>query len=102
MGADNCTIKGPDSFLLSDGCKLQDVTTNRLFPFSSWCEHPGMVARARDMKGGVPSLPLLCELAPRCPQSVMEGRLAQTCCSGNRFSQKLGPWGGKIDGVAAV
>eukprot|EP00928_Gymnodinium_smaydae_P083343 TRINITY_DN6657_c1_g1_i1.p1 TRINITY_DN6657_c1_g1~~TRINITY_DN6657_c1_g1_i1.p1 ORF type:complete len:398 (+),score=74.26 TRINITY_DN6657_c1_g1_i1:75-1268(+) len=97
-----CHAKGPDSFSLSNGCELKDNATQRLLPFSAWCEHAGMVAKARDIpKGGVPTLPLQCELAPRCPESVLgTSRLEQSCCAGNEYSHTLGEWGGKTGEAA--
>lgn len=86
-----CRQQGADSMLLSDGCSdLPSALPTSAK--SALCLHPGLVAMKDQMATAWDSS--TCELAPRCPESVLdETRLDQTCCTGNRLSNPLTEWG---------
>jgi hypothetical protein len=91
-----CETRGVDSVLLDDGCVLLNSLIGGRSGMSSLCGHPGM--QAIDPKGREQQFPPPCELAPKCPESVLGNtRLEQSCCDGNEYSHPLTAWGREHD-----
>jgi len=91
----DCQQQGTDSYLLSDNC-IGLRGGQAATPLSSFCGHTGLIAQVADDGDAVPVLPIPCELAPLCPNSVIhpsrtEGRdrLDQSCCTGNPDSHYI-------------
>mmetsp|Transcript_92985 Transcript_92985/g.165358 ORF Transcript_92985/g.165358 Transcript_92985/m.165358 type:complete len:398 (-) Transcript_92985:194-1387(-) len=79
-----CTRKGEDSIQLLDDC--EELTRRQTA--SALCGHAGFeaVGTVFDSLG---TYPLDCELAPRCPASVLPSRLQESCCEGNLWSRQM-------------
>jgi len=91
-----CTRVGADTVTLSDGCKARDTGA---VTDSALCGHPGMIA-SRVVSSG--DFAVVCQLAPRCPESVLGGtRLDQSCCNGNLYSHPISE-AGKTTGATAL
>lgn len=91
-----CLSESEDSVLLSDGCDVRDPRTNLPMPMNVWCSHTGTVAQSIGFTTGslALELPLDCELAPMCPESVLaDSRLAQSCCYGSEHSHPYEEYG---------
>lgn len=71
----NCQQTGSDSAALLDRCADAVGTT----PDSAFCGHPGLVNAALET---TPDHILKCEVAPRCPASVLATNLEESCCLG--------------------
>ncbi|CAJ1363907.1 unnamed protein product [Effrenium voratum] len=92
-----CKLAGEDSVQLLDNC---DDVTSQLTP-SSFCGHTGFTATS-SIYDALGDLPVDCELAPRCPASVLETtRLEQSCCFGTPWSMKLDSLGQELDQSAS-
>lgn len=91
-----CGRWGSDSLALSNDCKLLDDMLPGQKPYDSLCGHPGMRAKKPIM--GVPIAHHEdCELAPKCPSSVLDkARLAESCCEGTDYSNPLEAWGKNV------
>lgn len=86
-----CAQRGTDSFMLSDGCQVDGGVLPEK-TMSALCPHPGMLAKLEP--GLDVSYPIRCELAPRCPESVLGTiSLEETCCLGYSYSHPLTEWG---------
>mmetsp|Transcript_68714 Transcript_68714/g.119378 ORF Transcript_68714/g.119378 Transcript_68714/m.119378 type:complete len:390 (-) Transcript_68714:78-1247(-) len=86
-----CSIRGTDSYTLSDGCTVDGgfLPPNTM---SALCGHAALTAKLPP--GLAVSYPITCELAPRCPESVLGvTRLEETCCQGFTYSHPLTEWG---------
>lgn len=89
----SCKTNGEDAVELVDDC--QEVT-RRQTP-STLCRHMGFTA-VGTVFDALGSAPIDCELAPRCPSSVLQNtRLAQTCCTGNIWAKQVLPGGQEGD-----
>lgn len=80
-----CITEGGDAVALVDDC---DVITDQLSP-SALCGHVGFTATST-IWTALGDAPVDCELAPSCPESVLETtRLAQSCCYGTLWSLRF-------------
>lgn len=88
-----CGTFGEDSVQLVDDCQ---ELTRRQTP-ATLCRHMGFTA-VGNVFDSLGSTPIDCELAPRCPSSVLQNtRLAQTCCTGNIWAKQVLPGGQEGD-----
>lgn len=74
-----CRQVGSDSLILASNC----ATVVGSVPDSAFCGNPGLLNFAL---ANVPQHVLRCQVAPRCPASVIESNLELTCCVGTDFS----------------
>jgi len=83
-----CRNLGTDSTILKNDC--WDVVGRT--PSSAFCGHPGLIDNALD---SVQEWMLRCEVAPKCPASVLADNLEETCCMGNdkSFGTAVGQFG---------
>eukprot|EP00931_Biecheleriopsis_adriatica_P076487 TRINITY_DN50182_c0_g1_i1.p1 TRINITY_DN50182_c0_g1~~TRINITY_DN50182_c0_g1_i1.p1 ORF type:complete len:394 (-),score=35.89 TRINITY_DN50182_c0_g1_i1:45-1226(-) len=91
-----CASKGDDSIQLVDDC---EVITSRQ-TYATLCAHAGFAAIST-VFDALGEAPVDCELAPRCPPSVLETtRMQQSCCFGTIWSNKMNPEGVVSDQAA--
>eukprot|EP00930_Biecheleria_cincta_P004677 TRINITY_DN105598_c0_g1_i1.p1 TRINITY_DN105598_c0_g1~~TRINITY_DN105598_c0_g1_i1.p1 ORF type:complete len:425 (+),score=50.45 TRINITY_DN105598_c0_g1_i1:38-1312(+) len=84
-----CKTMGEDAVELVDDC--DNVTARQTA--SNLCRHTGFTA-VGTVFDALGSTPIDCELAPRCPSSVLQDtRLSQTCCTGNIWAKQVLPGG---------
>jgi len=104
-GTDSCKWRGSDAFLLSDECTVLDSILPVEVGPSPLCGHDGLLARLdgtlaenEPAAKHLAERPLVCELAPRCPESVQgKTRLDQSCCYGTPTSHPLTEWGKNVN-----
>lgn len=78
-----CRRRGSDALRLSDSCSFDDVGR---FTEPSLCGHPGLTAhRVVEAQNHAVN----CELAPKCPGSVLGTRLQESCCAGTLLSRTV-------------
>jgi hypothetical protein len=90
----SCQLQGENAVMLSDGCTVVDPRAGGPLPLTAWCPHVGTIpnksmgyASHASVDQLAAQLPLECELAPKCPESVLsDSRLAQSCCFGTAYS----------------
>eukprot|EP00933_Yihiella_yeosuensis_P051222 TRINITY_DN49094_c0_g1_i1.p1 TRINITY_DN49094_c0_g1~~TRINITY_DN49094_c0_g1_i1.p1 ORF type:complete len:454 (+),score=36.91 TRINITY_DN49094_c0_g1_i1:86-1363(+) len=81
----SCRKQGEDHIQLQDNC----AEFTRRQPNSALCGHAGFQATST-VFGALGLAPVDCELAPKCPQSVLQGtRQAESCCKGTMWSRQI-------------
>lgn len=80
----DCFQKGEDAVQILDDC---EELTRRQTP-SALCGHSGFTA-VSTVFDALGTLPIDCDLAPRCPASVLPSRLQESCCLGSLWSRQM-------------
>jgi len=89
----SCRKRGTDSFVLSDDCAVETVTLPG-DARSSLCGHPGFIADPKETVPDGKFHAVRCELAPKCPASVLGfTRPEESCCVGHPYTYPITEWG---------